>query len=157
METTICIILTVLCGVFFLIPTVAVFKLLYTLVSNMSLKESPILGIVVVALVAALCIVCASGTVECTCAVANKFFSKPKPTNIVELDRDGVKYNQYQDITYKCKASDKESPWFIGVIPAGSEASRCDICLNCHRTFADHSTFFEHGLFTALGNASTCP
>lgn len=157
METTIYIVVTVLCGVLFLIPTIAVFKLFYTIVTDMSLKEAPFIGIVGVVLFAAFCIVCATGTVKCTSAVANSFFGKPKPSNIIELDKDGVKYNQYQDTTHMCNASDKESPWFISMIPAGSEASRYDICLNCHRSFANHFTYFEHGLFTALGNASTYP
>lgn len=157
METTICIIVTVLCGVLFLIPTVAVFKLFYTIISDISIKQAPFLGIVVVVLSAALCIVCASGSVEGTYIVANKFFGRPKPSVVIEQFRDGKKYYQYQVLDHFCNPDDKDSLSFVAIIPADRNVSRDDICINCHRTFANHNTHVEQGLFKAFENASTYP
>lgn len=157
METTICIIVTVLCGVLFLIPTIAVFKLFYTIVSDMSLKEAPFIGIVGVVLFTAFCIVCASGSVEGTYIVANKFFGQPKPAIVIEQYRDGEIYLQYQVPDYLCNPDDKDSLSFLAMIPADRNVSRDDICIHCHKTFANHNTHVEQGLFKAFENASIYP
>ena len=147
METTICIIVTVLCGVLFLIPTIAVFKLFYTIVSDMSLKEAPFIGIVVIVLFGSFCMLCASGSVMITYTMADTFFGKPKPENIRGLNKDGEKYIQYEVHTHKCNASEKDSNHFICMIPADREVSRYDICQNCNDLYANHLTLFALDYF----------
>lgn len=157
METTICIIVTVLCGVLFLIPTIAVFKMFFTFISDISIKEAPFLAIVLIVLFGSFCMLCASGSVTITYTMADAFFGKPKPENIRELHKDGEKYIQYEVPTHKCNAGEKDSDHFICMIPADREVSRYDICQNCNNRYANHLTFFAHGLFQAMENASTYP
>ena len=66
---------------------------------------------------------------------ANKYYSKPEPTNVVEVYRNDETCKQYQDIAHYCDAEDANSSVFTAILSSSGEVSQKDICIHCRKPF----------------------
>lgn len=80
----------------------------------------------------------------------NKYLTKPKPTNEIEIYLNGEPRIQYQDITHLCHPSDKNSTCFTSFMSLDGEVLQTDICTICGRHFLDHNTLREYRYYEAV-------
>lgn len=84
----------------------------------------------------------------------NKYYSKPKPTIVMETCKDGETCMMYQDTTHLCHPSDNNSTVFTSYMPPNGAVSQMDTYIICLRPFLVHDTHAEHGFFDAMSEGT---
>ena len=158
METTVYILVIVWFGILTLIPIVVSFYCFRSVIPACSTHSITFKKLLKLILIILICILITFSPAYCLIGTLRKFFSKPYPSNLIEMFVDGKNLIQYQDTTHFCNAAEENSNCFTARIPIDRNASRSDTCIYCGRDFIYHNTRKEqnfYNLMEEISNASS--
>lgn len=158
MKTTVYILVLVWFGILTLIPIIVSFYCLRSVLpagSSHSITFKKFLKLILIILI---CVLITFSPAYCLIGTLRKFFSKPNPSNLIEMFVDGESLIQYQDTTHFCNATEENSNCFTSRIPIDRNVSKSDTCIHCGRDFSYHNTHKEqnfYNLMEEITNASS--
>lgn len=154
MQTTVYIIVIIWFGLLTLIPIVVSFLCFRSVLPSFSCHSITFKKSLKLILLFFICILITFSPAYCLIKTSKKFFSKPNPSNTIELFENGEKLIRYQDTTHFCNANEENSNCFTAKIPVYRTVSKNDTCIHCGKNFTYHNTLKEQNFFNLMEDIS---